>query len=42
MESEILLSMFGKILEADAALFWHKILTLETIKTICADGNLQR
>lgn len=42
MESEILLSMFGKILEAETALYWHKVLTLESIRAICMDGSLHR
>ncbi len=42
MESEILLAMFGKILEAETALYWHKVLTLESIRGICMDGPLQR
>ena len=42
MESEIMLSMFGKILEAESALYWHKVLTLESIRAICTDGALHR
>ena len=42
METEILISLFKKILESEASLYWQKILVLELYKFICSDAAILR